>query len=887
MRLALKINTPDRRILFLLATLAIVGCLRGQEAQESTLMELREAWAQRSKYRRPVPPTTPSDAQAPRLELFEQSILPVLRQTCLRCHGPDRQKAGIRIDTLAPNLYQGDDVEHWLDVLSVLTNNEMPPKSKDLADSDRSRLIDWLSTEIQSASRARREQGKHSSFRRLTRYEYRYALQDLLGLPFDFARDLPPEPRSADGFLNSSEHLHMTPSQLEVYLEAARKALGRATVQGERPRPFEWSVSMERAASFEWKRQDDELAKLEKKHPKDVKKIEQRRASFFKEAKNRARYLDRISGRTAPHRWQYNGARYAWKPGELAAKNSSPADVVAVIPPGRWLIVELGDRLPVEGTMRVRVRASRRSAKGPPPSLQLWFGWQASNDSSLKVPVNNEHLRVDAAPGVPVEYEWRIPMGEIQPRNLVRGVNKMGDLPSPSEYIRIVNSSVARGDIEIEHVEVAAPIYESWPPTAQQRLFAVRDRAASESAQAHEIVSRFASRAWRRELRTEEIDAKLELFEKLRSEGDAFDTALLEVLATVLASPRFLYVINEEGHDDDLGAPGLATRLALFLWCSAPDDELLALARAGRLLSPDVLSAQVDRMLSDKRSRRFTRHFVRQWLDMELLDFYRPDRKAHPRFPAALKESMGQEPIAFFQEVLGANRSFLDLVHADFAVVDERLARHYGLKDVNGNHFRRVPLLPAQQRGGLLTQAGLLAMNSDGKDSHPLKRGIWLLESILNAPPPPPPPAVPEIDLADPAIAKMTLKERIEHHRDQPACMFCHARIDPWGIAFEEYDAVGKWRDKVAGRPVDARSELFTGQPLIGMKGLKRHLLEQRQDQLARALVHKMTTFALGRPLSFRDRSAVDEITGELRRSGDGLATLVKLIATSDLFLTR
>ena len=216
-----------------------------------------------------------------------------------------------------------------------------------------------------------------------------------------------------------------------------------------------------------------------------------------------------------------------------------------------------------------------------------------------------------------------------------------------------------------------------------------------------------------------------------------------------------------------------------------------------------------------------------------------------------------------------------------------RLARHYGLNDIYGNHIRRVNVGPQHRRGGLLTQAGLLAMNSDGKDSHPLKRGIWMLKSLLNDPPPPPPPAVPEIDLADPEIAKLTLKQRIEDHRNHAACLSCHAKIDPWGIAFENFDAVGSWRTQIQGKPVDASSLLFNGQKLDGMDGLKRFLLENRQDQFVRAMVHKMTTYALGRPLTFGDRSSVDQITADLRKQGDGLATMITLIVTSELFRSK
>ncbi len=207
-----------------------------------------------------------------------------------------------------------------------------------------------------------------------------------------------------------------------------------------------------------------------------------------------------------------------------------------------------------------------------------------------------------------------------------------------------------------------------------------------------------------------------------------------------------------------------------------------------------------------------------------------------------------------------------------------------GSNGVYGNHFRRVQLDGNFQRGGLLTQAGLLAMNSDWPDSHPLKRAIWLLERLLDDPPPPPPPAVPQIDLADPEIAKMTLKERIENHRNQAACKSCHTKIDPWGIAFENYDALGQWRDEIRGKPVDASSELFNHQTLDGMDGLKRYLLETRQDQFVQAMVQKLATYALGRPLGFEDRAGIDSITAQVRREGDGLKTMIQAIVKSDLF---
>jgi hypothetical protein len=245
---------------------------------------------------------------------------------------------------------------------------------------------------------------------------------------------------------------------------------------------------------------------------------------------------------------------------------------------------------------------------------------------------------------------------------------------------------------------------------------------------------------------------------------------------------------------------------------------------------------------------------------------------------------MKQEPVALFAEMLKDNRPVMDFIHSNYVLANNRLAEHYGLPEVFGDQLRKVKLSPESKRGGLLGQAGLLAMNSNGKDSNPLKRGVWLLENLLNDPPPPPPPAVPEIDLADPEILKLTLKQRMEDHRDDPACFSCHSKIDPWGIAFENFDALGQWRDKIADQPVDASSLLFNKDELHGMKGLKDYLLANRQNQFARAMSHKLAAYALGRPLTFGDRSQVDHITAGLRKQGDGLADLVFRIVKSDLF---
>lgn len=860
--------------------------------------------AEQSAYRGKLPPDADahrdSRLTAPEANLaaFRQNVLPILAKACVDCHGPDAQEGNIRIDTLDPDLLHGQDVNWWLEVMAVLSNGEMPPPEADeLKDEDRGQVVEWLSSEIQLASTFRRASGQHSSFRRLTRYEYNYAMQDIFGLPWDFAKDLPPEAHSEDGFQNSSEMLHMSVTQLETYHELARKALRRATVSGGRLSPpppvTHWGITMKQAADREWSGRSEQLDKVKEQFKDDPEQQQQeleRLIASFKQPYPRPYYRELSTGDTVRAEWSYGGAKYAFNPSADEPHLPETFDHVAVIPHGhnQHLTIELGDQVPDEGILRVRIRASRASTdEEHTPSLRLEFGFQASNEGQAVVRVSDADTPVTANPENPRVYQWDVPLGEIYPRNAFRTVSKMGDLPSPSEYIRFVNTSSPQGghgDIQIDYVEVTTPVYDHWPPQSHTNIFFDSEHKNDETLYAREILTSFMSMAWRRNVSPADIELKAKLFDSMRPHCDTFEDAMVEVLATVLSSPNFLYIVSESSPASSrLSAHELATRLAMFLWCSIPDQQLLDLATSGKLDDPTILTQQVERMLADPRSARFAKHFVHQWLDMQLLDFLAIEGKADP----LLKEAMQYEPIAFFQEVLHSNASVLDFIHADYAIANERLALHSGLTHVRGNHFRRVRLDANQNRGGLLTQAGLLTMNSIGDDSHPLKRGVWLLESLLNDPPPPPPPAVPEIDLADPEIAKMTLKERIEDHRNHAACASCHAKIDPWGIAFENYDALGQWRTEVDGKPVDATSRLFNRQELNGMDGLKRFLLEHRQDQFVRALVHKLATYALGRPMTFSDHARIDNVTADVRKQGDGLGTIIHTLVASELFQSR
>jgi mono/diheme cytochrome c family protein len=879
--------------------LLVCGCACGLLAAEPsgtppTFDEVRAAGRAKSLFLKEVQKKSDSTPAIPtaNLEHFRKSIGPVLAEKCVACHGPDSTMANLRVDRLDPDLLTGLDVDRWRGIYKVLSNSEMPPPDEAeyrLADADRQNIVDWLSEEMSKASVVRRSGSDHSSFRRMTKYEYNYALQDLLGLPYPIANSLPPESVSEDGFKNRSDLLQMSAMQFEAYRELGLKALERVTVRGERPKPITYIISMrevmrklDETSGQKGANKEEDTNKAGRDRTKRFNKADE----YYRQYRNSPHLLNRSTG---------EGIMYAEgdavpTPDALAGHNPDVSPVVVMVPRSRELKMNLDRFLPDEGTMRVRIRAGRTTNEPDEyASLRLIFSAHTSNNANFAQVVSQRDLPVTASAEKPEFLEFDIPLSEIQ-RNPFRKLETT--FPRRDEFLHIRNESNARGGAEplqvaIDYIEVSAPHFDQWPPQSHLAIFVESEHKNDEQAYGREVLTRFLERAWRRPVTPEEIAPLLDLFAIYRPDFDTFEGAMLEVLATALAAPDFLYLTQRSSADDATGmisATELASRLSFFLWSSVPDQELLQLARERKLKDPAVLNAQVDRMLADPRAQRLAQHFVEQWLGLDGLDSV-----THVK-DEALREAIRQEPIAFFSEALRSNASVMDFLHCDYVVVNERLAQHYGIPNVFGPHFRKVPIAQANaasQRGGLLTSAVMLTMNSDGTDSHPLKRGVWLLKRILEDPPPPPPANVPKVDLTDPRILEMTLKERIADHRKKATCISCHSRIDPWGIAFENYDALGAWRTSIKNHPVDATSVLFNKQELAGVDGLKRYLLADRQDQFARAMVDKMAAYALGRPLTFADHADVDGLTAAFRKKGDGLADLIHLLVNSNLFQSK
>jgi hypothetical protein len=453
----------------------------------------------------------------------------------------------------------------------------------------------------------------------------------------------------------------------------------------------------------------------------------------------------------------------------------------------------------------------------------------------------------------------------------------------------------------IESVDFEGPIFDTWPPRSHSQIFFQTSGKPDEREYARKILARFMTRAYRRPVDESELTAMLDLLERLRTGSPSFESAVGDLLALVLVSPEFLYLVeprNESFERQPLEEFELASRMSYFLWSTMPDDRLFELARGGKLSDPSVRQAEVRRMLADPRAWQFVKHFTDQWLDLPALDRIAVNPEFHPNFDDRLKQDMRSETRHFFAEILNKDLSAMNLIDSDFAMLNRRLAHHYGVPLPPGGDMQRVQLPEGSHRGGLLTQGSFLLSNSNGEDSHPIRRAVWLLDRLLDDPPAPPPPDVPDLETNQPDVARLSLKQQLELHRKKESCNNCHRRIDPWGVVFENYDAVGRWRTVVTGprkkrrprQPIDAAVKLPDGTGIDGVDGdggLKTYLVEVQGKAFARALVRRLLTYSLGRSLEYTDREAVDTLAAGFIKSDYRLRELIVAISVSRPFISK
>jgi len=547
------------------------------------------------------------------------------------------------------------------------------------------------------------------------------------------------------------------------------------------------------------------------------------------------------------------------------------------------------DRAPVAGRYRYRLSAYAHNSNGQTVPILIYAGSQ--NPQRGKTELTQ---MFDAPPDRPKVFEWeeRLDAGD-RIRIVTKGPDKLWQT-SPDDYQGV--------GLAVQWLEVRGPLIEQWPPKSYTDLIGEVDLTAAELADAERILRRFVPRAYRRPVEEAELEPFLDLIQGRLDAGAPFEDALRVGLKAVLVSPEFLYLVERPGQ---LTPHPLASRLSYFLWSTMPDELLLQAADQGELTKPDMLRAQVERMLQDPRAAALVENFTGQWLSLRNLRATNPDKELYPEFDALLERSMLLETRAFFEEILRNDQSVVNFIHSDFAMLNQRLAEHYGIPNVQGMHIRRVNLPPDCKRGGVLTHASVLKVTANGTNTSPVLRGVWVLDRLLGRPAPPPPKNVPAIE---PDIrGATTIREQLEKHRSVESCAVCHCKIDPPGYALECFDVIGGYRENYRAktdwnqRKIDADGKRLSygdgphvesgdvlpdGRAFADIDEFKRLVLAD-EAQIARAVTEKLLVYATGHAVEFRDRQAMDQILGRSKPTGYGLRTIVHELVQSEIFQSK
>ena len=541
-------------------------------------------------------------------------------------------------------------------------------------------------------------------------------------------------------------------------------------------------------------------------------------------------------------------------------------------------------RFPRDGEYFLRARAFGQQAG--PESAKMGFVIDGKTLNTVEV---------KAVENDPQVYEYQVKLKGGARKFGVSFLNDFYNEKAPNPKDRDRNLVVDSLEVQGPTLSADAP-----KPDSHKRILFKTPTKENRADVAREVVERFASRAYRRPITGGELARLVKFVDLAAQNGESFERGIQLAVEAVLVSPQFLFRVELDRRPRPrpksgertttpqafpIGEHELASRLSYFLWSSMPDDELLGLARDGKLRDGKTLETQVKRMLRDPKARGLVDNFASQWLQIRNLKTVNPDRSRFPSFDEPLRAAMLQETELYFEAIIRDDRSVLDLIDSDFTYVNERLAKHYAISGVTGEAFRRVTL-KGGRRGGILTQASILTVTSNPTRTSPVKRGKWILEQILGTPPPAAPPNVPELADDKGLMLTGTLRQRMVQHRANPSCASCHDRMDPLGFGFENFDAIGAWRDTDGGHPVDASGVLPSGQKFQGPQELKA-ILKGRDKDFVRTLAEKLFTFALGRGVEYYDTCAVDKILDGASSDGYRFSRLVLEIVLSDPFQKR
>ncbi len=791
---------------------------------------------------------------------------------CVSCHGPDEQKGDFRIDELGVS-ETAADAASWQLVLDNLYLEEMPPAKHPLQPefAEVEPITDWIESELQRARLALQGQTGEVVLRRLNRAEYENTIADLFDVHGSFAAAFP-EDATSHGFNMIGAVLMLSAAQLDEYTRAANYVLDQVLALGTEAPTRLVESSLHRVNERSWKHYDQNLNRT----PEQLSLLNEN---------GQARYRKAQEEHAANPNLGYT--LYAWENGQLREPLRGETEVDLALVQQNYssnaLDTQLFFGIKKPGWYRYTVRAYSARNNGQPVRLHFEHnsGWGAASDHSS--PIETFYV----PPGEPQEFEVRVymmPRDNITLR-MLDGPPNMGRNKNPIEAdspVIVIRSDVMEG-----------PIFDEWPPRGVRTLFGSLDPADSAPDNIREIIRHFGGTLFRRPIDPQTADLFLTFYEQQAADLP-HDEALKNMLVAMMISPRFLYQLEPPG---TLDAFALASRLSYFLWRSTPDAQLLAAAASGDLLVPEKRSAEIERMIEDPRSKRFIRDFTGQWLRVNEVGEMRADPNLYPEYDQDLELAIAEETHGFIAELFYKNLPLHNLIDSDWTILNERLAKHYGIPGVEGPEFRRVALDKSNTiRGGLLTHASMHAVTSNGTNTSPIHRGIWVLENFLGTPPPPPPPDVPAIE---PDIRGATsILDQLAKHRDIPACASCHARIDPLGVALENFDVIGGWRDHYRGLQTTkgGRPKIVEGVPVVSAAALVggsdfetfeefRAMLMERRDLVTTNVAQKMATFALGRELDFADRDDIAEIVQTTHAHGGGMRTMIHALVQSPLFL--
>ena len=789
---------------------------------------------------------------------FETVVKPFVAEHCYSCHGNKGEpKNGLNIQSFQTVESLIEQRNHWEDVAGMLRRSEMPPIEEEQPDeTQRQAVAVWLDRELARIDRVTPPDPGRVTARRLNRNEYNNTVRDLLGVDVRPADDFPQDD-SGYGFDNIADVLSLSPVLMEKYMTAADR-VARIALFG--PPPLKPTLTRLRS--------------------------EGRRAGDARQAP--AAYD--VTGLSLPNAFHSPfrvpvGGEYLVKVflGGLRPANSDPVTIAL------WVDDREVKTVVFDPDRSARFDEDRQDFGGQTTEFRVQL---AAGERRLAVAIPR------IFEGLPARYNGPNPSQRPDPpREFKPPANAPPDrlafLKQRFDEAQAVLDKIPMNGVRIANVEVGGPYSQVTGPSRDSlaRIYTCGHAAGAHlPVCARRIVTDLARRAFRRPLAARELQRYLDLVDQAQEQEGSLEEGLAVGIQALLVSPDFLFRIERDraltpaASSHRISQHELASRLSYFIWASMPDAALRRAADAGTLRNPQVLTAQVRRMLRDPKAHALAENFAGQWLQFRALESVTRDRERFPEFEDYLKLSMRRETELFVEHIIRDDRSILDFLDGRYSFLNERLAKHYAIPDVTGPEFRRVDL-SGSPRGGVLTHGSVLTVSSYATRTSPVLRGKWILENLLVAPPPDPPADVPNLD--ETAIGtSASMRAQLEEHRKNPTCASCHRRMDPLGFGLENFDAVGAWRTMDGKFAIDATGTLPNGRTFQGPEEL-RTILAGDRDAFSRALTSKLLTYALGRGLERYDAKTVKQIAAKLPARGYRFSALVLEIVNSLPFQSR